>query len=1384
MTLTRARTIQYVGILFSLMLIAAGYWYWSARAGVKSNTAASQPQGVGNLDSGLAGYWKFDETSGTSAADASTNSNNATLAGATQSWVSGQIGGALDFNGLDDIATVTYSASLTSATALSYAFWIKPDLNDGNGFLGALNGEDGSSYNFIRIDNSGTEAGNPTVAIVRTINATLATRSVQFAYPVSTWFHGVYTYDGVYERLYINGKELGEWAQTGNFATNTEYGLVFGKKSSSIGTEYDGALDEVRFYSRALSVDEVAQLYTLATPTSVDTSLKGYWSFNSQDISGTTAYDRSGAGNTGTLTNGPTVAQGIAGQALSFDGSDDYITVADSVALSPATTMTVSVWVNIAVPITLNSRAFFSKGASGDRSWAFISTETGRIRFYVSSDANDAGANFGETVSTSLSQGEWAQVTAVFDGALSGNENRLKIYVNGVQQSMTYTGTIAATLVDSAASLKLGETIYSSGSMNGYLDEARLYNRAFSTSEIKSLYDITKPDATNTASSQAQGTGRLDSGLLGYWPLDNGSGTSATDLSTNGNTGTLTNGPTWTTGQIGGAVQFDGTDDRISLSTSTALDLDSAHSISAWVKTSASNTNQHIFTSGTAGCCGTEAALTLTYNSGGGTYRFRFEHTSVGRAESSYEVQTNTWYHVVGTWDGNSAQRIYVNGVLNDTHALAALSGSEYSNGAAIGADELGNTRWNGSIDEVRVYNWALADEDVAELYRLTTPTAVDSSLKGYWSFNGPDMNGVTAYDRSGAGNTGTLTNGPVKTIGVVGQALTFDGTNDYVIATNSVDLNSATGFTTTAWFKTTSSADTKIFSNNASAHPLQVLTGKLRVCFSTCTLGTTAINDGRWHFAATIATGGVLRAYIDGASVPEITHSYSGTYSGVPSIGMSGYSYYFPGSIDEVRLYNRDLSVSEVRNLYDASAPDKGNSSASQPQGTGRLDSGLSGYWKMDENTGTTVGDSSTNANTGSRTCDGGLCANPAWTTGQIGSGLDFNGTSNYVNIPDAASLRPENQSYTVAAWAKPDNINQIGPVVTKRQNGGSSEQFYMTICSGSTCGSSGKKLYFSMIESGGGNYRLVVSANDVADGNWHHLVAVANQRTNTVDVYVDGVLASGTKTSNGSWPTVNNTDPLRIGSDNGSLYYNGAVDEVRTYSRALSEEEIVQLYRLGTPTGTDTSLKGYWSFNGQDISGTTAYDRSGAGNNGTLTNGPTKTIGKLGQALSFDGTDDYVTMGDLSIVDGASALTLSAWFKRSAASAQLTVGKVTNDLQRFDITMWTDGNVYLNNGDGTAPAYGYFVSNDTNWHHIVYVYDGSLSGNSNRTKAYVDGVAQSLTFSGTIPVTTQSTADPFVFGRNLSTGTYSLGNIDEVRLYNRAFTAAEAISLYNQSK
>ena len=119
----------------------------------------------------------------------------------------------------------------------------------------------------------------------------------------------------------------------------------------------------------------------------------------------------------------------------------------------------------------------------------------------------------------------------------------------------------------------------------------------------------------------------------------------------------------------------------------------------------------------------------------------------------------------------------------------------------------------------------------------------------------------------------------------------------------------------------------------------------------------------------------------------------------------------------------------------------------------------------------------------------------------------------------------------------------------------------------------------------------------------------------------------------------------------------FNGLIDEVRIYNRALSADEIRYHYNRGDPVA-------HYEFEGN------ANDSTDNNNDGTVT-GATYVTGKYGQALSFDGIDDYVTVPDDSTLDIDSAITLESWAKDPASSYRQ---KITIDHDKVDIVDWLD--------------------------------------------------------------------------------------------------------------
>ena len=1405
MTHTSARVWQWVGIILILGLFGGAYWYWEVRASVKMNTSESQPQGTGRLDSGLTGYWKMDEGSGTSTTDSSTNGKTGTLTGGP-TWTTGQFGGAVNFDGADDYITVTESDDSKYTGELTLCVWANIETaGTYRHFMGkhAGSGSTANPFDFR------TTADNPPKMALARAN----TDYVLWEGPVTTlnqWKHYCVVAPSAIQTtpiFYINGVATAGISVSGTgtgSATGSGAAIRMGLRTDSV-VLMDGSMDEARIYNRMLSADEVAQIYRLTAPTGVDTSLKGYWSFNGDDVSGTTAYDRSGSGNNGTLTNGPTKAAGIAGQALSFDGTDDYVTAGDSASLSPTSALSVSFWVKVTGTVTGDLRGLVIKSVSGQRSWALLTTTTGGIRFYVADNNSDGGSNYGNSSGQTIVQNRWAHVTAVFDGSGGSNAERAKVYVDGIQQTMTFTGTIAGSLVDSTAAVEIGRSTYTGTNLPGLLDEVRLYNRALSVGEINSLYALGQSDKVNSSVSQSQGTGRLDSSLAGYWPLDNGSGTSATDASTNGNTGTLTNfgGSFWTTGQVSGALDFDGTDDYIAVADTDAGDVGDSEdfSLSIWFYRDTATTWDTLINKRTS-LSAADAGYSLILSDSLDTVVFE-----VSDGVDEYVLYSGTtfttpgWHHAVITWDQDTESniQIYVDGIVDSTSrggTLANIGSLANALSLYIGSQGAASHHFDGKLDEARMYDRALSAEDVRSLYRLSVPSSVDTGLKGYWSFNAQDMNGTTAYDRSGVGNIGTLTNSPTKAVGLVGQALSFDGTDDYVDFGNASSVKPVFPFTTSAWTKLNSlSADSTIVTSSDtgsngiySGFTVMVLAnGTLSLNVGNnvgcCDAGVRntfnsaagVITTGQWyHITAVYTSISNFTAYVNGVSIPLTSSGGGGAMNyatnnkfriGTHYDANTTTTKYTNGLIDEVRLYNRALTAGEIKGLYDMGQSDKVNSSVSQPQGTGRLDSGLAGYWKLDDGSGTSATDASTNGNTGT------LTNSPTWTTGQIGSAVDLDGTDDYINF--GATYNYTSSDFSISHWAKFDSLTTDtggqGPL-TIYKGAYQVNGYYAQV---STTGG----VSFFTNQSGASQASSTATGVIVA-GNWYHMTYV--RRGATVQIYINGVDSTTTIGSHSN-PSSSSSNFEFGRYAPGNIEMNGQVDELRVYDRALSADEVSGLYRLNTPTGTDTSLKGYWSFNGKDISGTTAFDQSGAGNNGTLTNSPTKVIGKLGQALSFSEVNDtYVNIGTSAALDFTSALSLSAWVKPDTA----------NENNRGIVGRWVTGTsgymMYLSSGklrcyvDDIYSESVATLSSAGDWYHLGCSWDGTT------IRGYINGVAD-----GTAAKSAPSTADT---GYKLVIGSYGFGNpnltaifdgkIDEVRIYNRALTASEITSLYNSSR
>jgi hypothetical protein len=184
-----------------------------------------------------------------------------------------------------------------------------------------------------------------------------------------------------------------------------------------------------------------------------------------------------------------------------------------------------------------------------------------------------------------------------------------------------------------------------------------------------------------------------------------GSGTTWTDLIGRGNTGTLTNGPTYNN-TSGGSIVFDGTNGNVSIGTNGFSFGSSAGTLSAWAKT-----RDHTST-GTIVSYGSSVSNQARFL---GVGQSNFYFSGYGTSISASGLSYDTWFNLVGVYDGTNAASMYVNGAL--VSGPTARSWTTVPSNAGIGKNVNNSEYWKGDVAQVQIYNRALSAEEIKQNY-------------------------------------------------------------------------------------------------------------------------------------------------------------------------------------------------------------------------------------------------------------------------------------------------------------------------------------------------------------------------------------------------------------------------------------------------------------------------------------------------------------------------------------------------------------------------------------------------------------------------------------------------------------------------------------------
>ena len=1345
-------------------------------------TASTEPS-AGSLGSeekgtGPVAYWKFDEGYGTTVQDGTVNNSDGTISGATwqneEKCVSGK---CLYFNGSSDYVNFGNPDSINfQDQAMTMSAWIKPQaLGTGDIFNKTVDSTDWNGYSIFY-----NSEGKVTFYLLKTLGTVQGVLTSSSTIPLNQWSHIEAVYTGSQMHIYINGKLDASTDYSGGYDKVSGYSAVMGKHFNSSGNYFKGYIDEFKIYGYARSVSQATLDYNFGLSGSTEGSeasfggksqkwmsdgLVGYWKMD--ESSWGSVVDSSGNGNNGTAYNGATIDAGKFGNGGSFDGNDDYVQTSGAPSLTGQNQMSVGAWI-YDIGFSDESIHFIVNGQ--DNNFQFWWNAGNGLCLQVRTSAWN-----GCTGGVAPSTGQWVYVFSTYDG------KNIKNYINGqLMNTIEQNGEISTNTPIGAFTIGNYNSPSSSYAFRGRIDDLRVYNRALSPQEVSDLYNYAP-------------------GPVGYWKMDEKSGSYAYDTSGNGNTGTLTNSPTWNNGKIGGGIKFDGSDDYIEKTSFSGIDnTTNSHTWEAWIKTGSDVSTYRVFLALGAGGDTINTGDVRVQGNNIDAYWHGSSHV-FGGILGTTTLATDTWYHVAVIFADGSYPILYINGISegSTTGTAQSFAGSSWKFRAGSTLYSDGAATYNGSIDDIKIYNYArTADQIKEDMLGRSGSSVSEKSTLGYWKFD--EGSSSTAYDSSGQGYNGTITGATWTNNGKFGKVLTFANTDDKVQMSSPM-ITGTGDFTFSAWIKRAATGSVDSIISNYGLDPCTggveyyVYNDHVGIYIGSSVNGSATISANTWYHVAATRNNGSVTLYINGSV--DATGTLAGSIGNGCNLAIGNGPNYtsekFEGQIDEVKVYNYALTADEIKldmnrgksvSLTAKGTDASGNPSNSEdrkycPPGDTTATCGPAGEWKFDEGTSTTANDTSGNGNYGT------LTNGPIWTSGKYGSGIKFDGSNDYVSVSDSDSFSFVGNSFTVEVWVKPSvNPDDYDVVVGKWNNQASAT----------------KEWLFRPGTSNTWEFRLIDSSNvsigrvttdTIPVSQWTHVTGVYDGSTTSagVSIYVNGVRKDTTNIGTSYAGMSNTTAKLFIGAledtvSGNSNYYNGVIDDVKIYDYARSASEIAWDYNRGKPITE-------YRFN--ECQGSIVHDESGNGNNGTIiiggsgtqdgigtcTDGDTTNswyngrTGKYSASLNFDGTDDYVDLPS-SLPDTPSQLAVSFWINPDSWSTD--GGGWILDSGEMDVVIGThinDDYMYFNRENANHSTF--LPPTTGSWTHVVAVWPTTASN----ATVYYNGILQSAT--ATSNYGTIGAGD--VIGQRVG-GSYNFdGKIDDIKIYNYALTAQQVKDVYN---
>ena len=601
---------------------------------------------------GLVAAYGLNEGAGTAASDRSGHGHTGAVSGAT--WTAGRFGGALQFDGVNDLVTIADAPDLDLSTGMTIEAWVYPTALSGWRTVVLKEKPGGLAYSLYAHDNGPRWAG-----YINTGGPDIAARS-STALPLNTWSHLAVTYDGATIRVYRDGVQVGTQAAAGPIVATTG---VLRLGGNAVWPEwFTGVIDEVRVYSRPLAAAEIAA--DMTTP------------IGGEPLPDTT----------------PPVVAITAPANSSFAGG----TVTVSATATDDTGVT-------SVQFLLDGQPLGAADTSEPYSVMWNTTSSAEGAHVLTALAVDPGGTEGTSAATNVAVdniGPSVTVTSPAEGA-----------------TVSGTVTVEATASDSSGIVSVQFRLDGAdlGSPDTTFPYSVSWPTTQTSNGVRALTAVAIDAAGHPATSAVtsvtvSNTWTVPSGLIAAFTFSEGAGTTTADASGGGFAGTLS-GATWTpAGKFGSALSFDGVNDWVTVADAAALDLTSGMTIEAWVYPTALSGWRTVALKEAPG----GLAYALYANDNVPTRPSGYVNLGAGDrvVTGAGPLPLNTWSHIAVTYgDGN--QRFFVNG--QQVGAVARTGNIRTTNNPLrFGGNNVWlNEFFSGRLDEIRLYNRPLSAAEI-----------------------------------------------------------------------------------------------------------------------------------------------------------------------------------------------------------------------------------------------------------------------------------------------------------------------------------------------------------------------------------------------------------------------------------------------------------------------------------------------------------------------------------------------------------------------------------------------------------------------------------------------------------------------------------------------